>query len=202
MDSAMKEEKKEKEKPKAIERIEKNEKVKKLYEYHVADVEHIEIKKLDEDDLEETLKIIQKSAVEVTSSVKGVVKDIINKGYSYGAFVDRVLVAVALAFPVGFDKENKEFYDDYENAVYIEDVFLLIAYEGKGIREKLVESVENEAKSRKMDYIVLITGEIPKGENLIDAIKERGTRLERALLKMDYHFARSKEGLLAFKILY
>ena len=197
----IKEEKK-KEKPKAVERIEKSTKIKKLHEFHAADIEQIEIKKLNEEDLEETIKIVQKSAVEINSSVKSAIKDIIKKGYSYGAFVDRVLVAVALSFPVGFDREEKEFYDNYENAIYLEDIFILIAYEGKGIREKLIEAVEKEAMNNKLDYIVIITGEVPKGSDLIEIIKDRGTRLERALLRLDYHFARTKDGLLAFKILY
>ncbi len=194
-----KEEEKKEQKPKAIERMEEKLKKIKLENYYMADSEEVELKKLDEDDLEEVAKIVGKFGIEISSSVKALIKDILKKNASYGALVDRLLVAVSLAWPVGFDIESKAFNNEEENCLYIEDIFLLIAYEGKGIREKLLDISEEEARKRKLKYLAIITGNNPKEDDIFEYIKKRGTKLEMSLLNKGFKFARSEDGLVAFK---
>ncbi|MEM4272689.1 MAG: hypothetical protein QXH30_03790, partial [Candidatus Bilamarchaeaceae archaeon] len=104
--------------------------------HSIADVERAEIKLLRKEDVGEAGKVMRKCLFSVTDKE---IEAIIAKGASYGAFVDRMLVAVALSWAVRFNPETKEFEQGEENAIFLEDDAILLAYEGKGIRELLIE---------------------------------------------------------------
>lgn len=161
------------------------------------DVENIEVKKLDEDDVEETAKVMRKCLFTVTDDeIDGIVK----KGMSYGGFVDRILVAVALSWGIRFNPESWEFEEGEENAVFLEDDAILLAYEGRGIRELLIEKREEEGGKRDFGYAVAITAQInPDDAKIRDVVQQRGNKTEKALLKRGYRFSKTKNGVVAYK---
>ena len=162
--------------------------------------QRIEIKQLSIDDFDDVVLIMRKAMFEINSSVKEEVKNILKLNYSYGAYFERLLIAVALAWPVPFDDVLKEIRGEEANAMYIEDIAVLISYEGKGIREMLISEIEKRAKSDGFTYVVSIVGPNPKeGTDIIDMINNRGSRSERSYLSLGYKFIRSSDGLIAFK---
>jgi len=174
-------------------------KKKRRYELAVDD-EESEIKKLTLEDFEDVISIMRKAMFEIGMAEAKQIEEILKQGVSYGAYVDRMLVAVGLAWPIAFDRATKTIGKGTANALYLEDVALLLAYEGRGIREKLVKARENEARAMGLQYVVAIASEeVPKEENVIEVIKERGTKIERVYLDRGYSFFKSKIGLIAFK---
>ncbi len=175
--------------------------VKKKKKYELAvDEEESEIKKLDMEDFEDVISIMRKAMFEIGRAEAKQIEEILKQGASYGAYVDRMLVAVGLAWPVAFERATKIIGKGMANALYLEDVALLLAYEGKGIREKLVKAREDEARATGLKYVVAIASEeVPKEENVIEVIKERGTKIEKIYLDRGYSFFKSKIGLIAFK---
>ncbi len=173
----------------------KQEKKKKFHA--PTDVENIEIKKLNGDDVEVASTVMRKCLFTVTDDeIEGIVK----KGMSYGGFVDRILVAVALSWGVRFNPESWEFEEGEENSVFLEDDAILLAYEGRGIRELLIEKREEEGEKRNFEYAVAITASInPDDAKIRDVVQQRGNKTEKALLKRGYRFSKTKNGVVAYK---
>ena len=187
MAHALKEDKKEEEKKK-IEEKPPALKRKEIVGYAI-DSEKVEIKRLEMEDLEDVILILRKAQFQIGEKEKKTIEDILKEGISYGAYVDRMLVAVALAWKVGFDGES---LIEGSNAVYIEEIALLTAYEGKGIREKLIEAIEKESE----EYIVGYAGESVED---IDRYLESPNRLAKAYAKLGYKFRNMGEMLVAVK---
>ncbi|RME78865.1 MAG: GNAT family N-acetyltransferase [Methanobacteriota archaeon] len=191
MASAQKEAKKTKE-PVALER-------RRLIGYSI-DSEQAELKKLEISDLDDVVSVMRKSAFEIGSAEKREIESVIKQGFSYGAYVDRMLVGVALAWPICFDDGRKQLsVCEQPNTIYIEDLAVLNAYEGMGIREKLVNVIEEEGSSRGLSFIVSIVGENPKEDDIISVVENRGTKAERMFLSKNYKFFKSGYGLAAYK---
>lgn len=160
------------------------------------DIEEVEIKKLELEDLEEVHKLMQKMFLETT---KQQIKEIIEKGMSYGAYVERILVSVGLAWPVHFNEKKEKIIKGEPNAVYLDNVILLLAYEGRGIRKMLINEREKIARAHGLEYaVVFINSEWPKG-NLADMIAEQGDAVEKTYLECNYRFIRVKNGILGIK---
>lgn len=173
----------------------KQEKKKKFHS--PTDVEHVEVKKLDSSDVEEAAKVMRKCLFTVTDEEIG---GIVAKGMSYGGFVDRILVAVALSWGVRFNPGTWEFEEGEENAVFLEDDAILLAYEGRGIRELLIERREEEGQERKFRYAVAITSPIsPEEAKVGEVVQQRGNKTEKALLKRGYRFSKTRNGVVAYK---
>jgi len=173
----------------------KQEKKKKFHS--PTDVENIEVKKLDADDVEEAAKVMRKCLFTVTDDE---IKGILEKEMSYGGFVDRILVAVALSWGVRFNPESWEFEEGEENAVFLEDDAILLAYEGRGIRELLIEKREEEGEELGFKYAVAITAQInPDDAKVREVVEQRGNKTEKALLKRGYRFSKTRNGVVAYK---
>ncbi len=162
----------------------------------LSDFENVEIKKLMLADLDEVFVIMRKTLWE---STKEQVADVLKAGMSYGAYVERMLVGAGLAWPAYYDEKRERIAKGESNAVYLEDVALLLAYEGRGIRKILVEEREKEGKTNGLSYAVsYINPDWPAG-TLEDLIKERGNRMEKTYFMRGYEFKRGKDGVLAVK---
>lgn len=159
-------------------------------------VENAEIKMLANEDVDEVYNIMRRTLWEVS---KQQIVEIIKFGTSYGAYVERMLVGLGLAWPAHYDAKKKKMTAGKANALYIEDIALLLTYEGRGIRKMLVQEREKTAKALGFLYIIaFISSDWPAG-SLEDMIKERGNRAEKAYLTDGYKFFRAKEGILAVK---
>lgn len=188
----------------------------------LSDMEHVEIKKLAPADLDDVYALMRKTLWE---STKEQIADVIKEGMSYGAYVERMLVGAGLGWPAHYDdlqrglpsskqparcktfgkamafpnEKNKEIGKGGPNAIFMEDIALLLSYEGRGIMKMLVEEREKEAKEKGISHAVgFISPDWPKG-NLGDMIKERGNRIEKIYLDAGYEFFRTKDGILAVK---
>lgn len=162
----------------------------------LAGVEEVEIGKLEPEDADEVHKVMRKALWECA---KEEVLGVINYGMSYGAYVERMLVGAGLAWAVHYDEARGEISSGEPNAVFMEDVALLLAYEGKGIRKMLIEEREKEGKSRGFTYaIAYISPDWNEGD-IGAQIMETGNRMERAYLSCGYSFKRAKNGVLAVK---
>ena len=160
------------------------------------DVEEVEIKKLEESDVEEATRVMQKCMFSVTEEE---LSKIVEKGLSYGAFVDRILVGVALSWGVRFNPETNEFEDGEENALFLEDDAILLSYEGKGIRELLIEKREEEGEETGFKYAVAITSQFnPEEEHVGKVIEQRGNKTEKVLQRRGYKFLKTRNGVVAY----
>ncbi|MEM4366724.1 MAG: hypothetical protein QW035_01170 [Candidatus Anstonellales archaeon] len=177
---------KEEEKPPALKR--------KLPEM-VPDIEHIEIKRLSVADVEEATLVLRKCTVETNEDeVRGIIKE----GLSYGAYVDRMLVGVGLAWVASYDPKKKALRGDHRNAAYVEEVVVLLQYEGKGIRNKILQAIENEAQAKGLSYTVaLITPGVPESSE--SSVTHYGTKTEKVLVQRGYELNKTPEGILAVK---
>ncbi len=163
----------------------------------ISDVEELEIKKLEEKDVEEATRVMSKCMFSVTEKE---IADIVKRGMSYGAFVDRILVGVGLSWQVRFNPENWEFEEGGGNSIFLEDDAILLAYEGRGIRELLIEKREEEGRADGLEYAVAITSDAASGEEKVDeVVGRRGNKTERALLKRKYLFSKTRNGVVAYK---
>ncbi|VVB97950.1 Uncharacterised protein [uncultured archaeon] len=161
----------------------------------LSDLENVEIKKLEADDVDEVYLLMRKTLWE---STKEQVTDVIKSGMSYGAYVERMLAGAGLAWSARYE-EGKGIVAGENNAIYMEDVALLLAYEGKGIRKMLIEEREKQAKLAGFAYAVAyISPDWPQGD-LAGLIKERGNKIEREYLAAGYKFERTKDGIVALK---
>lgn len=162
----------------------------------LSDLESAEIKKLNPEDVDEVYAIMRKTLWEVS---KPQILDVIKAGFSYGAYVERMLVGAGLAWEVHYDEKKERIGSGEPNAIFLEDVALLLAYEGRGIRRILVEEREKAARAAGFSYTVAaISPDWPSG-SLEDMIKERGNRAEKAYLSQGYEFKRAKDGIIAVK---
>jgi len=163
---------------------------------HLLDEDQVEVKKLDETDLEDVVKIMRKCAFDVTDSE--VVK-IINYGLSFGCYVNRMLIGVGLGWPASYDPEKRMITGAEHNAIYMEDPAVLLMYEGRGIRSILLRQREGAARNANYAYsIAYLSEDIPKG-SVVDYIKEAGSQLEKLYLGEDYEFFRTDRGVLSVK---
>jgi GNAT superfamily N-acetyltransferase len=163
---------------------------------HLLDTEEVELKKLTDEDLEESVNVMKKCSFEVTPEE---VKTIVDYQMSFGATVNRMIVGVGLAWAAHFDVDKKILTTDKPNCLYLEDPAVLLAYEGRGIRRILVKEREKEAKERGFKYVVAYLSEdLPKG-NVAEYIVEGGTVLEKLYLTEEYEFLKTDRGILAFK---
>ena len=175
------EKEKKEEKPLAIKRVEEREKLKKLYKEGAADIEHVEIKKLEEEDLDEALKIIGSFGIEINEELKKDLLEIIKEELSFGAYVDRVLVGVLLAFGVFYDGE--EVKESPQNSSFIEDIYIINLYEGKGIREKLIEELIKESRERGLKYVLFLEDKIINPKEI-----DRERKIMRVLASFGFKF--------------
>ena len=162
-----------------------------------SDVEELEIKKLEEKDVEEATRVMSKCMFSVTEKE---IRGIVERGMSYGAFVDRILVGVGLSWEVRFNPETWEFEEGEGNSIFLEDDAILLAYEGRGIRELLIEKREEEGREDGLEYAVAITSDTVSEEEKVDeVVGRRGNKTERALLKRRYKFSKTRNGVVAYK---
>lgn len=177
------------------EEIKKEEPKKKFL--HLLDEDQVEVKRLVKGDSEEIVKVMRKCAFDVTEAE---VKSIIEYGTSYGAYVNRMLIGVGLAWPADYDPEQRVVRGGEEtNALYQEDPAVLLAYEGRGVRRILLRQREEEARTKTKEYsIAYLYEDLPKG-SIVDFIKEAGSQLEKLYLSEDYEFFKTDKGVLAVK---
>jgi len=160
------------------------------------DSDQTEIKKLEEDDIEAVMKIMKKCEFEVTEKE---VRDLISQGLSFGAYVNRMLVGVGLAWPASFDENELKIVTGTTNAIYNEDPAILLSYEGRGIRRILLLKREEEAVAKGFIYsIAYLYEDVPKGE-VSSYVRETGSQLEKLYLSENYKFHKTKKGVLAMK---
>ena len=170
--------------------------VKKKKFHSPIDVEEVEIKKLGEKDVDEATRVMRKCMFTVSEEE---IARIVEKGMSYGAFVDRILVGVALSWGVRFNPQTREFEEGEENSLFLEDDAILLAYEGRGIRELLIEKREEEGQERGFSHVVAITSQFnPEEENVGKVIEQRGNKTEKVLQRRGYRFAKTKNGVVAY----
>jgi len=169
---------------------------KKMDFIDLLDEDQVEVKKLTMEELEDAVKVMRKCAFDVTESE---VKTIIEYDMSYGAFVNRMIIGVGLAWPASYDNEKRTITGKEYNSIYIEDPAVLLAYEGRGIRRILLREREKEGISRNYSFsIAYLYEDIPKG-SVVSYIKEAGSQLEKLYLSEDYEFFRTERGVLAVK---
>lgn len=164
----------------------------------LSNFEHVEIKKLGPEDADEVHKLMRKTLWE---STHGQMLEVINSGTSYGAYVGRMLVGVGLSWPAHYDVKKRKIGKGEPNALYLEDVALLLQYEGKGIRRMLVEERERQAKSMGLTYALgyISPNWDEEGRALAGKIAEIGNTMEKEYLSLGYEFIRAKDGILALK---
>ncbi|MBI5222961.1 GNAT family N-acetyltransferase [Candidatus Micrarchaeota archaeon] len=174
----------------------KEEPVQKKKFLNLLDEDEVEIKRLDSEDIEESVAVMRKCSFDVTDKEVG---SIVAYEKSFGATVNRMIIGVGLAWPAYFDPKTKTLTSATPNCLYLEDPAVLLAYEGRGVRRILVKERENEARNLGYKYAVAYLSEdLPKGE-VTDYIREGGSALERLYLTENYEFAKTERGILAFK---
>jgi len=162
----------------------------------LSDLEHVEIKKLGQEEVKPIYLVMKKTLWEVGEAQ---VADVVKSGLSYGAYVERMPVGAGLAWPAFYDEARQSVGEGEPNAIYLEDVALLLAYEGKGIRDMLVAEREKAAKAKGFAYAIAFISPDWKPGDLREMIRERGNKAERAYLAMGYSFVRGRDGILAVK---
>lgn len=181
-----KEEKEEKEKPAAPKR--------KFL--HLLDEDQVELKRLSTDDRKEVAKVLVRCAFEVT---EGEVASVLKYNMSFGAYVNRMLVGVGLAWPASFNFEEKSIAGGKPNSLYLEDPAVMLAFEGRGIRRMLVKEREEDARKEGFRFsISYLNEDLPKG-SIVSMIKEAGSQLGKLYLSEGYEFFKTTKGILAVK---
>jgi len=180
--------------------IKKEEKKKKEGEkrfLQLLDEDQVEVKRLSLDEVEEAVKIMRKCSFDVTESE---VSSIVKYNVSFGSFVNRMLIGVALAWPAVYDPEQRIVRGGEEtNAIYLEDPAILLSFEGRGIRRILLKQREDDAKSAGKEYtMAYLYEDLPSG-SIVDFITESGSQLEKLYLSENYEFFKTKKGVLAVK---
>ena len=178
-------------------KLEENQpKLKKKPVLQLWDEDQIEVKKLEEEDVDDILPVLRKCTFEVTRKE---ISGIISFNMSFACYVNRMVVGVGLAWTARYDPDRKSIVTGEPNAVYFEDPAVLLAYEGRGVRRILLRSREKESKSKSFEYgISYISEDLPK-EGVESYIKEAGSQLEKLYLSEGYSFFKTKDGLLAVK---
>ena len=164
------------------------------------DWEEVEVKQLSVSDFEAVYPVLQKC---LFSAEPTEVKEALSKNLSYGGYVDRILVAVGLAWPINFDPDTVEFYDAEPNAVFLEDDAILLQYEGKGLRKLLIEKREERARELGFKYSVTILDlpDTSKEEDINTIFRKRGNKTEKILLSSGYKFIKQEDRIVAYKLL-
>ena len=158
--------------------------------------EHVEIKRLAHEDSEDVHLIMHKTMWEAE---KKEIDNIVKENLSYGAYVERMVVAAGLAWAAHYDENGEKLSRGDPNSIYQEDVAILLSYEGRGIRKMLVQEREKAGKAAKFAYSIgYISSDWPVG-SLEDMIRERGNKMEKIYLEEGYRFVRAKGGILAVK---
>lgn len=160
------------------------------------DIEEAEIKRLKAEDAEQVTDIMRKCLFAVTEDE---VREVLKRNMSYGAYVGRMLVAVGLAWGTGYNPSNLELESGYTNAIFLEDDAVLLPYEGKGLRELLVDHREMEGRARDFQYAVTITTPLNPDGDVDEVIAQRGTKTEKVLMKAGYKFYKTRAGVIAVK---
>ncbi|MFA5411865.1 MAG: hypothetical protein WC350_00765 [Candidatus Micrarchaeia archaeon] len=160
------------------------------------DIEEAEIKRLKPEDSEEVTNIMQKCLFAVTEDE---VREVLKRNMSYGAYVGRMLVAVGLAWGTAYNPTNLQLETGYTNAIFLEDDAVLLPYEGKGLRELLVDHREMEGRAREFQFAVTLTTPLNPDGNLDEIVAQRGTKTERVLMKAGYRFYKTQAGVIAVK---
>ena len=161
------------------------------------DEDQIEVKKLILEDMDEVLVVLKKCAFEVTQKE---VLGIIAFDLSFGCYVNRMLIGVGLAWPAYYNSDTKKIAEGDSNSIYFEDPAVILAYEGRGIRRILLREREKHGKERSFQYALsFVSEDTPK--DVSSYIKEGASQLEKLYLSEGYSFFKTKEGLLAVKIL-
>ncbi len=160
------------------------------------DIEEAEIKRLKPEDADEVTNIMRKCLFAVTEDE---VREVLKRDMSYGAYVGRMLVAVGLAWGTGYNPTNLELEGGYTNAIFLEDDAVLLPYEGKGLRELLVDHREMEGRARDLQYAVTITTPLNPDGEVGEVISQRGTKTEKVLMKASYKFYKTRAGVIAVK---
>ena len=162
------------------------------------DEEQTEIKRLNGEDVDEVVKVMRKCAFDVTDKE---VLYIVNYGFSFGCYVNRMLIGVGLSWPTNYDANERILKAGDANALYIEDPAVLLAYEGRGIRRILLQARESDAKTKALKYsLAYVSEDLPSGD-IDNYIKESASQLEKLYLSEGYQFYKSSRGLLAMKTL-
>jgi predicted N-acetyltransferase YhbS len=165
----------------------------------IASNESAQIKKLTEEDIDDVVGLMRSALFEIGTNEIKQIKEIIGEERSYGAYVEKFIVGVGLAWPVHFDRAEKTFDTEQEaNALYMEEVAVLNEYQGRGIIEMLVEEREMEAKRNGLEYAVGLCGELPEGD-IRENIEKGGSLMQKKYLLLNYRFAKTESGLIAFK---
>ncbi len=173
-----------------------------LEEYRLAEGNvRIELKKLRSEDLREVWQFVVNLGVEL--SRKEVCK-FLEQGFSYGAYVERRLVALAFAECADFDEKTCKLIPvpcEESNAVVLYEPLIPIDYEGKGLALRFVEEREKEAKKAGKTYVVALLTTVLPLANVEEFVKQQGSQLDKFLLAKGYTFVPLEEGGLAFKVL-
>lgn len=160
------------------------------------DEDNVEIKKLEAEDVEDVLKLMEKCSFDVTEKE---VASVIKHGMSFGCYVNRMLIGIGLGWPTAYDPESRAITAKDYNAVYLEEPAVLLMYEGRGIRRILLKEREKDALARKFSYaIAYLSEELPQG-SVVEYIKESGNQLEKLYLSENYEFFRTDRGILTVK---
>lgn len=163
---------------------------------HLLDEDQTEIKKLGPDDIEDAVAVMRKCSFDVTEKEVAV---IVGYNFSFGCYVNRVLIGVGLSWPAYYDEAEKGIRNGEPNAIYFEDPAVLLAYEGRGIRRILLKAREADAKAHGYKYaIAYLSEDLPKG-GIEDYIRETGSQLEKLYLSENYTFLKTDRGILALK---
>jgi len=170
-----------------------------LDDLSIASNESAQIKKLTEEDIDDVVGLMRSALFEIGTNEIKQIKEIIAEEHSYGAYVEKFIVGVGLAWPVHFERTEKTFDTGQEaNAIYMEEAAVLNEYQGRGIIEMLIEEREMEAKRNGLEYAVGLCGELPEGD-IRENIEKGGSLMQKKYLLLNYRFAKTENGLIAFK---
>ncbi|MDO8553474.1 MAG: hypothetical protein Q7S22_01600 [Candidatus Micrarchaeota archaeon] len=163
---------------------------------HLLEEDQTEVKRLTLEDVEDAVAVMRRCAFDVTDKE---VSNIIEYGVSFGCYVNRMLIGVGLAWPAHLNLKEKKIMNGDINALYMEDPAVLLSYEGRGIRRILVQTRENDAKTKNHKYVIAYLSEDLPVESISDYITESGTQLEKLYLSENYTFSRTERGIMALK---
>ncbi len=163
---------------------------------HLLEEDQTEVKRLTLEDVDDAVAVMRRCAFDVTDKE---VANIVEYGVSFGCYVNRMLIGVGLAWPAHLNLKEKKIMNGEVNSMYMEDPAVLLSYEGRGIRRILVQTRENEAKSKNHKYVIAYLSEDLPVESIADYITESGTQLEKLYLSENYKFFRTERGIMALK---
>jgi hypothetical protein len=162
----------------------------------------IEIKKLSAEDLKEVMELMERCGAGMNRKE---LLTIIKQGFSFGAYIERRLVAVGFAELVIFDEKTGEIYNSNEsgeaNALLLHEPLIPIIYEGKGIASELIDEREKEGKRKGLNYVVAELNSFLPVSDIETFVKEHGSHLDKLYLKKQYSFLPTESGGIVYKLL-